>query len=261
MLAETADPERGHAERQMQAAAAAERNASRNDPDISRVFDGGGRVGGLEVEEVGRSGYDLLQRGRKLSSLTWVTAGYLYAHPTISGAAVHLFDEGHPADARVEDIDAAGEAAAVALGRAALGARVFGTDVVFGGRITGPRPMNKIYVKERIYAHSLTTMVQDEKVKAADKELIAQLLLRAVAAGFSVSGLEIADIVLGNTLADPERRAYVMDPARIKFADPAASSETLAAGVVNWMRELDASIHRWAIINAQARARGGSRVR
>jgi hypothetical protein len=148
-------------------------------------------------------------------------AADLDAHPRIEGAALEVLHRGDRAWEKLERVDAEGTRRSLELGRAGLAPRLLALDAVFEPRI-GNDPMHLVRARERVYGSTVEDLVMRFRFTEADKELAHALARGVLEAGYGLAALTPGRILLGTTLADPVRRAYLAEPSRTAPLDEEA---------------------------------------
>lgn len=198
--------------------------SARRDPAVTALFDGG-RSASLELEGLS-FGWSRLRDGkRKAARLGAGGFGIVDEHPRVPGAVVKTvevaFDNillGDPGELR--KMVAAEEPTARALAAAGAGPRFFGKGTV------GQRSVS---VRERVYGESLDRLISARRFTEAEEKLVRELLGRMAAAGLKVDDMHPRNIMIGTTLSDPARRAYVIDGGQLLEVDPSISAGALRA--------------------------------
>lgn len=185
-------------------------HAAKDDAAVAALFDGGAAPS-LELDGLNVKRGRLRDGKRKAERLGVGGFGAVDEHPRVPGAVVKtvevavdnlLFSD--PAELR--RMLAAEEPTARALGEAGAGPRFFGSDRV---------SRRSVSVRERVYGESLDRLMRDRRFTAEDEGLVLEMLDRMAAAGLMVDDMHPRNIMLGTTLADPVRRAYLVDGGRV----------------------------------------------
>lgn len=149
--------------------------------------------------------------------------GIVYDHPKIKGAVIKLTDHAPEIlmedPARTHEQTADDEDAVLRrLAGAGLAPQVLGKDVI------GGRPVS---VREKIYGETLEDLIARKGYGPAEHALVMDLLARAAAQHLFPEDMRPPNIMIGTTLRDPVRRAYVVDSTRARDVDPGVSVERL----------------------------------
>ncbi len=180
--------------------------SAKEDPALAGWFDGGqggGESLGLDGLTLKRGAWRLGEK--TLDRLGQGEFGFVDVHPTIEGAVIKTVEhsaEIHLMSTQSPKTTAAGEkASAELLSSIDAGPRWLGGAII-GGRI--------VSVRERVYGDTLEGLLRG-KFTADDEALILDLLRRMSGAGVATNDLRSSNIMIGRTLLDPRRRAYVVD--------------------------------------------------
>lgn len=190
-------------------------DSAKTDPALAGWFDGTSGAPALELDGLtlkrgtwrrGDAALDRLGRGE---------FGFVDAHPSIEGAVMKTVEHSAAVlmmSAQRPETTAAGEKeTADLLASVDAGPRHFGGGVV-GGRL--------ISVRERVYGDTLERLFRDKGFGAAEQALVMDLLRRMAGGGVMTNDLRPANIMIGRTLLDPRRRAYVIDGgSRLSFPE------------------------------------------
>ncbi|MBI4349261.1 MAG: hypothetical protein HY553_20655, partial [Elusimicrobia bacterium] len=183
--------------------------AARGDASVAAFFDGadpGLSLDGLEYRR-GR----LRDGGVRAARLGQGGFGVVDEHPRVTGAVVKTaaiaFENALFADpAQLQSMLAAEEPTARRLADAGVGPRFFGTGTVGG---------NQVSVREQVYGRSLDRVISDRAFGPEEEKLVLAMLDRMAAAGIKVDDMHPRNIMLGATVLDPVRRAYLIDGGRV----------------------------------------------
>ncbi|MDD5629442.1 MAG: hypothetical protein PHU21_10290 [Elusimicrobia bacterium] len=183
----------------------------------ARVFD----QSDLGLGGVRRSWGKLYQDGRELEVLGEGSFGRVYVHPRDPGAVVKLMTSMSADIARQtarQDSQVGMKLARAGAGPAIIGVReVPGRPSVLRRwlwRLLGlearapPRPT---VVKERVYGDTVLDLIEGRRFTPKDYELVMRMLERMAEAGLKVGDMRTANIMIGHTASEPERRAYIVD--------------------------------------------------
>ncbi|MDP3542282.1 MAG: hypothetical protein Q8T11_07435 [Elusimicrobiota bacterium] len=181
--------------------------SARLDPAVSFLFDG---RAAREVETPAGAdleGEDLLWKGQRVSSLGRGFFGVVHPHPSVEGAVVKtdlprkLSVLGEPADMGPRRIEK-DRAVSLAAARIGAGPRVLGMGTVAG---------HAAIVKERVYGDTVERRLEDDAFDEEDHGLLEDLFLRIARSGLSFVDVRPGNVMIGRTLVDPVRRAYLVD--------------------------------------------------
>jgi hypothetical protein len=181
--------------------------AARLDPSVSFLFDGAA-AGTVEPPEGAvLQGEDLIWNGELTPALGRGFFGVVHPHPAVEGAVVKtdlprkLGALGEPPEMgrwRMEK-DRNTTLAAASIG---AGPRVLGSGTVDG---------HAALVKERVYGDTVERMLEDDAFAAEEHGLLQDLFLRIARSGFSFVDPRPGNVMIGRTMVDPVRRAYLVD--------------------------------------------------
>jgi hypothetical protein len=184
--------------------------AARADPALAAWFDGGAAPSlGLDGLTATRRGWS--QDGAPLDRLGQGDFGFVDAHRAVPGAVVktvahsvevHLMMGPSAADTAAQE-----QTTARALAAADAGPRHFGR-----ARLAG----REVSVRERVYGDTFDALTRAKKFGAEEQALIEDLLARLADAGLKPDDMRPANIMIGHTLMDPRRRAYLVDGGRLQ---------------------------------------------
>lgn len=188
-------------------AAAGLAEAARADPSVAFLFDGRAAASVETPEGAVLAGEDLIWKGSRTPALGRGFFGVVHPHPAVEGAVVKtdlprkLGALGEPSEMgrwRMEK-DRAAALAAQSIG---AGPRVLGM-----GQVDG----HPALVKERIYGDTVERLLEDDAFGDEDHGLLEELFLRVARSGLSFVDVRPGNVMIGRTLADPVRRAYLVD--------------------------------------------------
>jgi hypothetical protein len=188
-------------------AAAALAESARRDPSVSFLFDG--RAAGTVEPPEGAvlQGEDLAWNGGLTPALGRGFFGVVHPHPAVEGAVVKtdlprklgaLGESPEMGRWRMEK-DRNTTLAAASIG---AGPRVLGSGTVDG---------HAALVKERVYGDTVERILEDDAFGAEEHGLLQDLFLRIARSGFSFVDPRPGNVMIGRTLVDPVRRAYLVD--------------------------------------------------
>lgn len=178
--------------------------AAKRDPALAGWFDGA--KPGLELDELALKRGAWRRGEEKLDRLGQGEFGFVDVHPSIDGAVVKTVE--HSASilmmsSQSPETTAAGEKeSADLLSSVDAGPRHFGS-AIHAGRL--------VSVRERVYGETLENLFLNARFGAEEQALVTDLLARMAQQGVMTNDLRPANIMLGRTLLDPRRRAYVVD--------------------------------------------------
>ncbi len=187
---------------------------------VDAIIDG--RAPGLALDDV-RVGPKLRAGGQKIAPLGQGEFGIVFPHPRVEGAVVKvvehsfevlLFGAQTPQQTAQEE-----QATARALAAAGVGPRHFGNTVKDGRHVS---------VRERVYGDTLQRLADRRELGLAEKELVMDMLRRMAAAGLKVDDMRMSNVMIGRTLVDPERRAYIVDGGKVLAPEAHGADERLA---------------------------------
>ncbi len=179
---------------------------SETEPALRRVFDGERFAGlGLADARVGSRGLET--SGKRPAFLGRGSFGVVQDHPAVPGAIVKTVAISFEAalmnlDAEPGKVAAQEERTARTLERAGAGPRYMGRNLIDGVPVS---------VRERVYGETMSKMIYERRFTQDDAALVRALAVRVAAAGVLPNDLKPANVMIGRTLLDPERRAYVVD--------------------------------------------------
>jgi hypothetical protein len=108
------------------------------------------------------------------------------------------------------------EATAKTLVEADAGPRHFGRAVHDGYLIS---------VRERVFGDTLERLAYDRRLGPEERDLVLDLMRRLAAAGLKPDDLRPSNIMIGRTLLDPRRRAFVVDGGKFKMVPAGLDAE------------------------------------
>lgn len=189
--------------------------AAKEDPALEGWFDGSGGRARLELDGLTMKRGAWRRGETRLDRLGQGEFGFVDVHPSIDGAVLKTVE--HSAgvlmmSSQRPETTAAGEkASADLLASADAGPRHFGGAVVAGRLVS---------VRERVYGETLERLFAGKAFGPAERELVMDLLRRMAEAGVMTNDLRPSNIMIGRTLLDPRRRAYVVDGgSRVPFPE------------------------------------------
>lgn len=182
-------------------------SAARVDPAISFLFDGRPAAdattpGGAALDEE-----DLVTGGRRTAALGRGFFGVVHPHPDIEGAVIKtdlprkLGALGEPPEMGRWRMDK-DRATTLAAARIGAGPRVLGDGLVAG---------HPALVKERIYGRTVERILEDDSFTAEEHDLLQDLFLRIARSGVMFVDVRPGNVMIGRTLVDAERRAWLVD--------------------------------------------------
>jgi hypothetical protein len=185
--------------------------SARRDPALTAWFDGGAAAPSLEVDGL------TLKRGawrrgeEKLERLGQGEFGFVDVHPTVPGAVIKTVEHSasiqlfsNPDPRKSAELE---ETTARALAAADAGPRHFGRAAVAGRLVS---------VRERVYGDTLESLSREKRLGPGESALVLDLLRRLAAANLKSDDMRPANVMIGRTLLDPRRRAYLVDGGNLK---------------------------------------------
>jgi hypothetical protein len=194
--------------------------SARLDPALAAWFDGG------KAPSLGLDGMKLVRGtwrrdGAKLERLGQGEFGFVDVHPAVAGAIVKtvahsasimLLGGDDPMQTALRE-----EATARALSAADAGPRHFGRAEIGGGYL--------VSVRERVFGDTLESLSYRRRLGPEERDLVLDLVRRLAAAGLKPDDLRPANVMIGRTLLDPRRRAYVVDGGNLNPAPAGLDAE------------------------------------
>lgn len=181
--------------------------SARIDPSVSFLFDGA--PAGTVEPPAGAvlEGEDLSWNGGLTPALGRGFFGVVHPHPAVEGAVVKtdlprklgaLGESPEMGRWRMEkDRNTTVAAASIGAGPRVLGA----------GQVDGHAAL----VKERVYGDTVERILEDDAFGAEEHGLLQDLFLRIARSGFSFVDPRPGNVMIGRTMVDPVRRAYLVD--------------------------------------------------
>jgi len=192
------------------------------DPVAAAAFDGAKGEPSTELDGMTFKNGRLKQGKKKLDFLGAGAFGAVHVHPTIDGTVVKTVDFdfaallfGNP-DAGKKAVEE--EAMARRLAELDIGPRFLGKGAVSG------RPTS---VRERVYGRTVESLMEDRRFGAEELALVDDLLRRMAKARIRVDDLQPRNIMLGTTLLDGRRRAYLVDGGNFLPVEETLSEDDL----------------------------------
>jgi hypothetical protein len=180
--------------------------SARADPSLAAWFEGAKPAPSLELEGLALKRGTWRRGENKLQRLGQGEFGFVDVHPAIPGAVIKTVAYSGSAemfsDTPPEQTAAQEEDVARALAAADAGPRHFG-QASLGGYL--------VSVRERIFGGTLDDLSRGRRLGPAERELVLDLMRRLAAAGLKPVDLRAPNVMIGRTLLDPRRRAYVVD--------------------------------------------------
>jgi hypothetical protein len=179
--------------------------SARTDPALAAWFDGG-KTAPLELDGLELKRGSWRRGAAPLERLGQGEFGFVDVHPTIPGAVVKTVE--HSAEIQLfsnashEDSAVKEEETSRALADADAGPRHFGRAVRAGRRVS---------VRERVFGETLEQLGRGKRLGPAERELVLDLLRRMGEANTKSDDMRPSNVMIGRTLLDPRRRAYVVD--------------------------------------------------
>lgn len=182
-------------------------DAAREDPSVSFLFDGRAPESAETPDGAALDGEDLLWNGGRTGALGRGFFGVVHPHPAVEGAVIKtdlprkLGALGEPAEMGLWRMEK-DRSVTLAAARIGAGPRVLGEGQV------GGRPA---LVKERVYGDTVERRLEDDAFDAEDHGLLEDLFLLIARSGISFVDVRPGNVMIGRTLLDPVRRAYLVD--------------------------------------------------
>lgn len=188
-------------------AAAGLADASRGDPTVAFLFDGRAppRVG-LDPDAA-LDGEDLVAGGRRVAAIGRGFFGIVHPHPSVEGAVVKT-DLPRGTDPSAEPASAGAFRLSRDRRTTREAARIGVGPRLLGEATVGDRPA---LVKERMYGDTVARLLESGRFTAEDHALIEEMFLTVARSGIVFLDVRPENIMLGRTLVDPRRRAYLVD--------------------------------------------------
>lgn len=191
--------------------AAALADSARVDPSVSFLFDGRPARSVETPDGAVLDGEDLVWNGERTPALGRGFFGVVHPHPSVEGAVVKtdlprkLGALGEPPDMGERRVER-DRAVTLAAARIGAGPRVLGMGTVAG---------HPAIVKERVYGDTVERLLEEDAFGAEDHGLLQDLFLRIARSGVSFMDPRPGNVMIGRTLADPVRRAYLVDGGEV----------------------------------------------
>ena len=194
--------------------------AARKEPALAAWFDGAAAPAGLGLEGLTLKRGSWRAGGEKLERLGQGEFGFVDVHPSIPGAvlktvahseSILLMSNPNPSATAAQE-----RKTAVALAEADAGPRHFGRARVLGAEVS---------VRERVYGETLASLSRKKRLGAEESALVHDLLRRLAAAGLKPDDMRPDNVMIGTTLLDPRRRAYLVDGGLLAAATPDLDEE------------------------------------
>lgn len=187
--------------------------SAKTDPALAGWFDGA--KPGLEVGELALKRGAWRRGEEKLDRLGQGEFGFVDVHPSIDGAVVKTVEHSASilmmSSQRPETTAAMEKESADLLSSVDAGPRHFGS-AIHAGRL--------VSVRERVYGETLESMFLHARFGAEEQALVMDLLARMSEQGVMTNDLRPANIMLGRTMLDARRRAWVVDGgSRVSFPE------------------------------------------
>ncbi len=201
--------------------------AASRDPYAKLVFDGVAPPSGLNGLAMTASG-PMPREGGELSLLGKGTFGMVHEHPEVAGAVIKTIffpkDWGVEARRKMYEFASDDERSARVLARAGAGPRLLAHTDELG---------SPVLIKERVYGSNVHDLIQEGLYDARHHRLILDLIDRLAKARLMPGDLREPNIMIGRTLLDSERKAYLIDGGELEKADSALGPRGLARAIYN----------------------------
>jgi hypothetical protein len=196
--------------------------AAKADPAAAALFDGGSAKPSLELDGLVMKGRKITQDKQKLQFLGAGEFGAVYVHPKVDGAIIKAVEHGFEValfgGQSITQTANEEEQTSRALAAADAGPRYFGRAVV-GGR--------ELSVRERVFGDTMQSLAWDRKFGVEERGLVLDLLRRMAKAGLLTDDKRAPNIMIGRTLLDPRRRAYLIDGGHVLPVEAGLSEDAL----------------------------------
>jgi hypothetical protein len=205
---------------------------------VGAIFDGNS----FNTEGIRRHGSRLTLDGRELQFLGRGDFGAVYVHPRNADAVIKLVAPSVTARISVptfqrELVREDGDVGRL-LAQAGAGPRVHGAVSIPGnpGRLrawfwgllnkTAQDTQRPALVKERVHGESVLDLIRGQRFARSDYDLIQEMFQRMAQARVQVSDLRTANIMIGRTASQPQRRAYIVDGGELlPLAEQASAAQ------------------------------------
>jgi hypothetical protein len=196
-------------------------DAGKADAALNHFFDGTEPSLGFEdVRSVGR----WLRHGKQ--KLQWLGAGEfgaVYAHPKAEGAVIKAVEHGFEIAVFQPDLtltQTADEEETMSrlLADADAGPRYLGRTV---------HARRELSARERIYGKTMQSLSRDREFGEEERKLVLDLLRRMAKARLITDDKRPPNIMIGHTLLDRRRRAYLVDGGHALAVDPSWTEDQI----------------------------------
>ncbi len=203
----------------------------------------------LGLQGVLRRWEKLYLGGKELTLLGRGDFGAVYAHPRIRGAVIKMvaFSAGALLSISMTPAQAAQQEAKVTqrLAKASVGPELLGTVSIPGEPTRLRRWLWGLFGKEarvedrpavlkkRVYGDTVEDLIAGRRFTQEDYELVQDMLRRMAGDRIRVSDLRTANVMIGRTASNPERRAYLIDGGWLLPVKAAESAEELFESLKN----------------------------
>lgn len=194
--------------------------SAKTDPAFSQWFDGA--KPSLELDGLTEKRGVWRKDGKPLGRLGQGEYGFVDEHPVVQGAVLKTVE--HSGSIALFTMDtpeksAAGEeSSAHLLSAADAGPRHLGR-TVHGRRL--------VSVREQVYGETTDELMRSRRFGPEEKKLVEELLERLARAGVLTNDLRPSNIMIGTTLLDPRRRAWIVDGGQPVDLAPGTVEERL----------------------------------
>jgi hypothetical protein len=186
--------------------------AAKADPAAAAFFDGAAARPSLSLDGIVSKGRHLkvsVPGQKKPVPLDYLGSGefgVVYVHPKVEGAVIKAVEHGFEVslfgNQTVTQTADEEEAVSKALAAADAGPRYFGRAVV---------DRRELSVRERVYGETMDSLARGRRFTEEERELVLDLLRRMAKARIITDDKRAPNIMIGTTLLDPRRRAYLID--------------------------------------------------
>jgi len=169
----------------------------------------------------------LFYQGEKLKLLGFGSLGRVFEHPTRPEAVLKVPSHTVEAD-MMADITPEQSIAADAEATARLAVDGLGTYLLGCFRIQN----QTVLLKERVYGDNLAELVSKRQFGPTEHGMVMDLVKRMSNAHLRIEDMRLENFMIGMTLFDPTRRAYIVDGNAIEEVDPSIPTDDLHEAIL-----------------------------